>query len=787
MSKEAEEIKKATEAQKQQNSEQQKSVDYAQESLRITRDINSEAKSLLKNLKGEGDLRSSTLSSLREANKAAELQVDLVEKGKKALLDTKSLLKSQESFEKSIAKLKLNQSDLEKKRLNAQINLKRDMANMSQEEIQDAREQIRLAQATEKALKEQIQNQVQNKKITDSLVAASKQIADLGSIKLFSSLSAIANAIPGVKSLTSGFDAAAVASKEAAASMVKIGKDGTAQALTGLQKFQAGLKGLSAGVGELMKSFGMIAIIGKLVQGMMKADKSTSAIAQGLNISGKEAAKVSKEIIKIKAGSDEVFVSYDGLKHSLLEINKELGTSGMLNKDTLKTFTTLNKRAGLTEEALMGMTKLSFATGGNLEDMTGEFLAQSKITAKNQKVALNEKQLFGEISKLSAATTLSLGKNPAQLAKAVATAKALGMEMSNLENIAGSLLDFESSIEKELEAELLLGKNINLEKARQAALNNDLATVAEEIAAQAGSAADFAKMNRLQQEALADAVGMGREELAQTLFVQEQLKGATEEEAQLRENKILELQKQGLSNEQIKDQLAKTSIEDLKSQASQQAEMAAATERMNETFMELGKNLQPILEGLSKMAEFASRNVELLIAGVAVYKTMAAAQKLSIALKALEGRKETSLLGKAVARLGIDAAKSAAAVPVIGAVLALAAGAAAFAFGKSLIGKGESAAPKDDVMFPGQGNSGYGNRMISAPEGTFALNNKDTIIAGTNLDQGRGGSASSAKLEELQAQTNTLLTRLLNKDASIRMDSEELGTAISLNNYEVSA
>jgi hypothetical protein len=55
------------------------------------------------------------------------------------------------------------------------------------------------------------------------------------------------------------------------------------------------------------------------------------------------------------------------------------------------------------------------------------------------------------------------------------------MELSQVDAIAGSLLDFESSIENELSAELLLNKDLNLEKARQAALNNDLATVAKEI------------------------------------------------------------------------------------------------------------------------------------------------------------------------------------------------------------------------------------------------------------------------------------------------------------------
>ena len=40
---------------------------------------------------------------------------------------------------------------------------------------------------------------------------------------------------------------------------------------------------------------------------------------------------------------------------------------------------------------------------------------------------------------------------------------------------------------------------------------------------------------------------------------------------------------------------------------------------------------------------------------------------------------------------------------------------------------------KDDFMLGSLGSNGYGKRMLSAPEGTFALNNKDTIIAGTDL------------------------------------------------------
>ena len=37
----------------------------------------------------------------------------------------------------------------------------------------------------------------------------------------------------------------------------------------------------------------------------------------------------------------------------------------------------------------------------------------------------------------------------------------------------------------------------------------------------------------------------------------------------------------------------------------------------------------------------------------------------------------------------------------------------------------------DDVV-----SGGYGKRVLSTPEGSIALNNKDTIVAGTNLQQG---------------------------------------------------
>ena len=69
-----------------------------------------------------------------------------------------------------------------------------------------------------------------------------------------------------------------------------------------------------------------------------------------------------------------------------------------------------------------------------------------------------------------------------------------------------------------MKAELFLNKSLNLERARLAALTNDFATLQEEITKNAGDYVDFAQMNALQQEALAGALGMSSDQLADMLL-----------------------------------------------------------------------------------------------------------------------------------------------------------------------------------------------------------------------------------------------------------------------------
>ena len=414
----------------------------------------------------------------------------------------------------------------------------------------------------------------------------------------------------------------------------------------------------------------IVAAITAISKMLSASDAAAGELAKGMNMSYNSAQQMRLELLGQATQSDSIFSSTEKLSESLLSINKTLGTNVMLNKEDLETFTMLREAAGFTNEELMGMQAISLATGTSLEKNTGEFLAQAKSAALANGVLLNEKELMKDIGSVSAATTLSFGKNPGLIAQAAATAKALGMEMSKVEDIAGSLLDFESSIKDELSAELLTGKNLNLEKARQAALNNDLATVASEIAKQAGSAAEFGKMNRIQQEALAKAVGMSRDELGETLFIQEQLKGATGEQA-AEEEALIQARIKEVGLAQTQKELAEGSLDELKEQAAVSERMSAIMDKIQSAFVGIADLIleitEPLVNVIAPIFNGIATTIGFIVAGL---KELAPILGIvGVALAAMNAQ----LIFGAIMSVIRGAWAALGAIPFVGPILALAA------------------------------------------------------------------------------------------------------------------
>ena len=384
--------------------------------------------------------------------------------------------------------------------------------------------------------------------------------------------------------------------------------------------------------GNLLKTITPLRVFELIVVGIVEAfldiDKTTEKVAQNLGIGFSEAGNMMGEFSQIAKDSNNIFVTTKGIAESQIQLSSALGTNAMFTAEMLQTQTELTHQLKLSEGTSAEIAKLGLLTGKTSKEIAANVLGQSVAMNAANGTAITEKAILEEVANLSSSIQLSMANNPIELAKAVQTAKQFGMELSSVDGIAGGLLNFEQSIASELEAEVLLGKNINLEKARQFALNNDLAGVAEEIAKQAGSAAEFTAMNRIQQEALAKAVGMSREDLAKSLQSREILAklGGQDADMQAAYNR---LKKEGLSQEQIAIKLGDEQLAQSLHSENIQSQFTASVVKMKELFVQVAAALIPIVEPIAYvvglMANLISKSMGFLkVLGsiVAVMKVM---------------------------------------------------------------------------------------------------------------------------------------------------------------------
>jgi hypothetical protein len=512
--------------------------------------------------------------------------------------------------------------------------------------------------------------------------------------------------------------------------------------------------------------------ITEFYKALVGADKATGELAKSFGTSYGEASNLRNELNTIANLSADVNINTAALQKSLVAINNEFGTATMLNKELLKDYTQITTVAGYTEEAALGLARTTAATGTDLSDNTSAILGQASALNAVNGLALNEKQIVEGVAKASAATTLSLGMQPKELAKAVFEAKALGVSLEQVEQISSSLLDFENSISAELEAELLTGKNLNLEKARLAALNGDIATVAEEIAKQTGTAADFTNMNVIQQEALAKSVGMTREDLAKSLIEREALAkiGKDDKTALEAYNR---LKKEGLSDDEIAKKLGDDKLAaQLKSQSVQER-FNASIEKLRDLFIGLA---DPVLSIVSPFVDIllpVLSGIQYIIGGIGTALGWVG-EKIGKILPNL------GILGnilKYVAKIGVifaayQAFSSLAAIPFVGYALGAVAAAATTAAGFGLI---NGISKGDDVVSPG-----YGKRTLLAPEGAIALNDKDTVIAGTDLGKGKSTPPStdmSPLIGEIRA-LRTTLEKISTQSGIINVDGSKVAEVL---------
>ena len=255
--------------------------------------------------------------------------------------------------------------------------------------------------------------------------------------------------------------------------------------------------------------------IGIAVKALKFASDITDKLGQSFGVIGTQSSgfktdmqNASVEVISLgKSTADVVEVVSQLSSEFGIGLNNAVGMSEKILDTAVATGLATGEATKLFG-VLMSIGDKSLETAESFVESTYQLAAQNKV---NPSAVLKDMADSSELIALHGADNLDSIRN------AAIQARKLGVNLKTVEKISDSLLNFQSSLTSEFEAEVLIGRNLELGRARQLALTGDMEGVTKEILKNVGSEAEFNKLNVFQRRALAKAVGMEANELAKVV------------------------------------------------------------------------------------------------------------------------------------------------------------------------------------------------------------------------------------------------------------------------------
>ena len=206
-------------------------------------------------------------------------------------------------------------------------------------------------------------------------------------------------------------------------------------------------------------------------------------------------------------------------------IMNNMGSIEHATKDNIKGTIKLMKFYNMSADTAAETTK-QFAQISSLTGKTNEQLRKSVVEMANLgKVAPTK--IFQDLSNNAEATAKWLDKSGTNMIKLSVSSSQLGVSMSDTLTITEGLLDFSTSIEKQMQASVMTGKSFNFEQARMLTYAGKHNEALKSVISQLGTEAEWMNLNGFQRQAMADMLGVSISSLQTMIVNQEKLGKAT--------------------------------------------------------------------------------------------------------------------------------------------------------------------------------------------------------------------------------------------------------------------
>ena len=213
---------------------------------------------------------------------------------------------------------------------------------------------------------------------------------------------------------------------------------------------------------------------------------------------------------------------------------QSFAVSKILGDEAGKAVTSLAEKLGNANEVTLG-TSINVGVLSNRLGVSGDEAAQlvnqfGNLSGLSNSTAMNTMEAASQLASANGVAPANVMKDIAEnteffalyakdgganIAQAAIEARRLGVDLGTAAKISDNLLDYQTSVQSEMEASVLLGRNLNLTKARELAYAGDSVGAMKAGLEAAGDIHEFNKMDVYQKKAVAEALGTSVSELQQ--------------------------------------------------------------------------------------------------------------------------------------------------------------------------------------------------------------------------------------------------------------------------------
>jgi hypothetical protein len=278
---------------------------------------------------------------------------------------------------------------------------------------------------------------------------------------------------------------------------------------------------------KVFKSLNVPSTIGesfsKILDIFNQIDTAATNVRQKFGLLPSQGAIFEKNIREASIELAEFGINAEQLGGTMKQIGSTFTSLQSMEKGLVKDVSIMSAQFGVASETSVKFLQTLGGVSGKSAIAKQNMLGLAKFAANAYGVGLDDVML--DVANASEEARMFAGKNADEMVRAAAQARQMGTTLDNMAKTAKGLLDFESSIQSELKASALIGKNINFNEARRLAFQGKVVEANKLILDQAKKI-KFNQLNPIAQEAFAKAAGKSVKELQDMLNAEENLKEA---------------------------------------------------------------------------------------------------------------------------------------------------------------------------------------------------------------------------------------------------------------------